>query len=443
MHKRDVHVDAYSPQPPARVWAVVQNFCEAWHPAIDSMVAEIDNNNHLIRAFTVHGEQTIYRERLTWYSDSERTMFYTHVEGIRGVDCYKGQLRVSEASDGGSDIIMKATFTAATPRADEIATGTRAIFKDAVKAIAQLAEDSTNRAIESATSNNQPQIQTRIINSEPALALSYTGAADATLCLFLHGIGGNRSNWDQQLAALAPHCQAAALDLRGYGNSHRGNTQSAVDDYCNDILRVAGEFNADKLMLCGLSYGAWIATSFALRYPERLEALVLSGGCTGMSEADTQERESFLHSREQPLSEGKTPADFADNVVSVISGPNASASVRARLLASMQAIPTATYADALRCFTRPQEKFDFSRLTMPTLLLTGEHDKLAPPQEIRQVAQRIHAASAEPDVRYECLADAGHVCNLEAPELYNNALVELVKRIGKNQSHGHSPGQPA
>jgi len=125
------------------------------------------------------------------------------------------------------------------------------------------------------------------------LAVSYLNGPDAQsdcLCLFLHGIGGNRSNWNTQLAAIAPYCTVAALDLRGYGDSTPGETQSTIDDYCNDIRRVATAFNATKLILCGLSYGAWIATSFAMRHPDQLAALVLSGGCTGMSEASEEER---------------------------------------------------------------------------------------------------------------------------------------------------------
>ena len=48
-----------------------------------------------------------------------------------------------------------------------------------------------------------------------------------------------------------------------------------------------------------------------MRYPEMLAGLVLSGGCTGMSEAGPEEREAFRVSREVPLNAGQVPADFA------------------------------------------------------------------------------------------------------------------------------------
>ena len=148
-----------------------------------------------------------------------------------------------------------------------------------------------------------------------------------------------------------------------------------------------------------------------------------------MSEAPAEVRDRFLRSREEPLNEGKTPADFADAVLGVIAGPAASADVREQLRESMAAISVETYRDALQCFTHPTEQFDFSRLTIPVLMMTGEHDRLAPPAEIRGVATRISAAAPLSDVRFEVIENTGHVCNLEAPDSYNTLLSEFVARV--------------
>lgn len=166
---------------PDQAWAVVRDFCEARHPAIETMTAERTAQGGLTRAFTVNGEDKIYRERLTYFSDSDRTMAYAHVEGIDDVQQYDARLTVYAASTG------------------------------------------------------------------------------ATIS----------------------------------------------------------------------------------------------------------------------MNESQTPADFAPSVVNVIAGPEASEDTRAALTTSMQGIPTQTYADALRCFTNPLEKFDFAKLTMPVLLMTGAHDRLS------------------------------------------------------------------
>jgi pimeloyl-ACP methyl ester carboxylesterase len=130
-----------------------------------------------------------------------------------------------------------------------------------------------------------------------------------------------------------------------------------------------------------------------------------------------------------PMNAGQTPADFAPAVVKVLASPAASEETRAALQASMAAIPSATYRDALTCFTNPLERFDFSKLTMPVLMMTGEHDRLAPPAEIRGVAARITEAQPLADVRFEVIPGAGHVCNLEAPAAYNHHLLAFLKKV--------------
>lgn len=413
------------PRDPDQVWAVARDFCGLWHPAMTACRAERDARGALIRTFNVQGEDTEYREQLSWYSDSDRSLGYTLLAGIEGCEAYDARLTVTPA-EGGSAVTWSATLTATAARAKAIAEGTEAVFNAGLDALAEA--DAPEHAPE--TLPAPVPVHAVTLDDLPRLALSATsGPGGDTLCLFLHGIGGNRANWDHELALAGNVMPSAAMDLRGYGGSTLGARQSTVDDYCDDIARVAEHFGAKRLVLVGLSYGSWIATSFAMRHPGRLAGLVLSGGCTGMSEAGPDEREAFRLSREVPLNAGQVPADFAPAVVKVLAGPNASEDARAKLLASMAAIPAETYRDALTCFTNPLERFDFAKLAMPVLMMTGEHDRLAPPAEIRAVAGRIWDSAPQPDLRFEVISDAGHLCNLEQPEAYARHLLTFLRKL--------------
>lgn len=428
MTRDRVEVLGTSAASPEAVWAIARDFCGAWHPAIATIRAERDEAGRLVRAFTVHGEDTLYRERRSFFSDSEKTVAYTHLQGIAGVDAYDARLTVT-AGEGGSVITWTAEAEAPdAARLAAICEGTKYIFDMGIAALSEAAM----RGGAAAAGPELPEpvaLKPMMIGETPRLALTATPSKDGPLCLFLHGIGGARWNWEAQVSAVGTTMRAAALDLRGYGDSALGPQQSTVEAYCDDIFSVMTALGAEKLVLVGLSYGSWIATSFAMRHPERLAGLVLSGGCTGMSEAGVGEREAFRTSRQVPLDAGQTPADFAPAVVKVLAGPEASEAVKEQLFKSMAAIPAATYRDALNCFTNPPERFDFSRLTMPVLMMTGEFDRLASPKEIRGVAERIHAEASEPDVRYETIADAGHVCNVEQPSVYNRILLEFLQGL--------------
>lgn len=424
MPRDQVQVLGHVPAPADQVWAVARQFCAPWHPWITSMQAQSDARGSLIRAFTVAGEETLYREQRTYLSDSDRTLAYTHLQGIAECDRYDARLTVTPA-EGGCTVMWTAQVQAPAHRLGGICEGTRAVFQAGIAALA-----TAQPVPEETTLPTPAPLSDHSFDTLPRLGLTATPPTDdGRLCLFLHGIGGNRGNWRGQLGLAGTIMRAAALDLRGYGGSTLGAAQSTVDDYCDDILRVAKALGARRLVLVGMSYGSWIATSFAMRHAGMLDGLVLSGGCTGMSEAGPDEREAFRLSREVPLNAGQTPADFAPAVVKVLAGPEATDSTRKELLESMAAIPAATYRDALTCFTNPLERFDFSRIPCPVLMMTGEHDRLAPPAEIRAVAGRIWDAAPKPDVRFEILPTAGHLCNLEAPDTYNRHLLDLLRAV--------------
>lgn len=473
MGREVVQAQGHVPAPPEAVWSVVRDFCGAWHPWIATIREERGPGGARVRAFTVSGEDMLYREQQTYFSDSDRVLGYTHLEGIRDCEAYDARITVTPAEAGGAVVGWTATVRAPAARLREICEGTKAVFEAGISALASLAANlppQHSRGEEEVPDRDAGVLlETLVFDDLPRLALTVSpsplpaptrgegsvqvtgsapetstsrlpsppwggdegggGAAGDTLCLFLHGIGGGRSNWLPQLQVVGQTMRAAALDLRGYGDSTLGPLQSTVDDYCADILRVAGKLGARRLVLVGLSYGSWIATSFAMRHPEMLAGLVLSGGCTGMSEAGPDEREAFRVSREVPLNAGQVPADFAPAVVKVLAGPEASDGTRQKLYDSMAAIPAATYRDALVCFTNPLERFDFSRLTMPVLMMTGAHDRLAPPSEIRGIAGRIWDAAACPDVQFEIIPGAGHVCNVEAPQVYNRHLLTFLGRL--------------
>jgi len=66
---------------------------------------------------------------------------------------------------------------------------------------------------------------------------------------------------------------------------------------------------------------------------------------------------------------------------------------------------------------------------MPVLMMTGEFDRLAPPAEIRGVANRIVEAAPNAYVRFEIIPRAGHVCNVERPDAYNAVLTEFLSEV--------------
>ena len=115
------------------------------------------------------------------------------------------------------------------------------------------------------------EISTVFVDGAPRLALDMAGSGP--LVLLMHGIGGNRSNWTDQVEALAGSFTAVAWDARGYGDSD--DYEGALDfgDFARDALRVLDRFGARRAHLVGLSMGGRIAQDFCARFPDRVATL--------------------------------------------------------------------------------------------------------------------------------------------------------------------------
>ena len=400
---------------------MLSDFRGLWHPDIMTSKLACDGGT-VTRHFTGSDGGT-YTERLTYLSHSDRNFRYILTSGIPGIEGYGA--KVSARPHGRkTEVTWSAVITGPKARITAVARGSEAIFARGLDVLA-----TAKLALPVCAALGEARIERRSIGTLSCLVNPLAAATPDVLVLFLHGIGGQAENWRGQLKAFGHRFPVAALDMRGYGDSALGLHPASADDLCDDILRVLEELVARRVVLVGLSLGAWLATSFAMRHPDRLAGLVLAGGCTGMSEAKQGERKAFLTARLTPLSEGKTPADFAPEVTRLIAGPRADRAVKRALKSSMAAIPADAYRDALITFANPEERFDFKRIPCPVLLMTGSHDRLAPPQEIRNVAERMFVANPDTsDVRFEELPRTGHVCNLENPEAFNRHLDAFLTR---------------
>jgi pimeloyl-ACP methyl ester carboxylesterase len=95
--------------------------------------------------------------------------------------------------------------------------------------------------------------------------------------LFVHGNGGNRSQWAEQLAHLRQSRRAVAFDLRGMGESDTaGNGDYSVEGFAEDVAAVADALGFQRFVLVGHSYGGAVVAAYARTHSDRLAGLVLA-----------------------------------------------------------------------------------------------------------------------------------------------------------------------
>lgn len=95
--------------------------------------------------------------------------------------------------------------------------------------------------------------------------------------ILLHGNGENLGYFSNQVSFFAENYTVYAVDTRGHGDSPRGNGDFTLSRFADDLLNFMNEHSIDKAHLLGFSDGGNIALIFALRYPEKVDRLILNG----------------------------------------------------------------------------------------------------------------------------------------------------------------------
>lgn len=101
-----------------------------------------------------------------------------------------------------------------------------------------------------------------------------------TPLLLLHGNGASARCFDRQIPEFSREFRVIAVDSRGHGRSTHGEEDLHLHLMSDDVIAVMDKLELERAALLGWSDGANIAMRTAFMYPERVEALILTGGNT-------------------------------------------------------------------------------------------------------------------------------------------------------------------
>jgi len=251
--------------------------------------------------------------------------------------------------------------------------------------------------------------------------IAYDRAGSGPLVVFLHGIGGNRTNWRGQLGPFAKAgCTAVSWDGRGYLGSDDYDGPLDFGDFAADLVRLLDHLGVKRAHLCGLSMGGRIAQDFYFKHSERVATMTLCDTHGGFSHLSPEQRADYVAARRDPLLDGKEPRDIAPGLVERLAGPNAPEAVRRELFESLAALRKHSYIKSLEATVNQDTIGDLSTIDVPTHFIVGEHDRLTTPEIVERMAKQVRGS------RYTLIEDAGHLVNLEKPEAFNATALDFL-----------------
>ena len=259
----------------------------------------------------------------------------------------------------------------------------------------------------------------QLVDGIPRLHFEEIGSGPPVI--FLHGIGGNRTNWTAQQLAMSDVCTTIAWDARGYGKSDDYEGPLNFHDFSQDLTRLLNFRKINKAHFVGLSMGARILMDFYPQNKERVATLTLCDCFFSYKKALSPEKQrEFIDLRQKPLREGKSPADLAPTLIKSLVGPNCSDEAQDKLYQSLVDIHVESYLKTIEASITFSAEGNLSNFSVPVQLIFGEHDKLTPPSIGETMLSQF------PNAHLNIVSDSGHLSNIEQPEVFNKIIRHFI-----------------
>ena len=249
--------------------------------------------------------------------------------------------------------------------------------------------------------------------------------------VFVHGWGGSARYWRSTAEAMVNDFDCLLYDLRGFGRSQLEKDSSNLGydmaDYAEDLAVLLDELKLDKVYLNAHSMGASIATLFINRYSERIHQAILT--CNGIFEYDAKAFAAFhkfggyvVKFRYNwflkfPLADKMFMARFLHRP---INKSDRMAFLEDFLLADYEAAVGTIYTSVSKNAVEIMPK-EFARITVPTLMVSGEKDIIIP----ATMGQK--AAALNDRIEYVELPATSHFPMLEDPQAYLRTIREFLQ----------------
>ena len=237
--------------------------------------------------------------------------------------------------------------------------------------------------------------------------------------LLTHGFGASSQMWALNVTALAAERPVITWDMRGHGRSYSPSDQAEYTQAAclADMTALLDTCGAERAVVGGLSLGGYLSLAFWLACPERVAALLLCDTGPGFRNDEARQR---WNDRSMA-----TAARLEQDGLSALGdGPRPPDSAHPMGLAHA-ARGMLTQQDGRVIDSLPS-------IDVPVLVIVGADDRPF-------LGAAEYVVAKIPAAELVVIPDAGHTCNLDQPELFNQHVLEFLATLSGGASADVTP----
>ena len=236
--------------------------------------------------------------------------------------------------------------------------------------------------------------------------------------VLLHSLLSDRVSFDAIVPKLSRSFRVIVPELPGFGRSQAtGSGLAGVADRMAEAVNDAA--GGDEVIVLGNGYGGFVALQMAIRHPGIASRLILADCGAAFSE---QGRQAFRNMAAASRARGLS--DITDVAMRRLFAPEFQAEhpdlMRDRREAFLRTDPE-VFRAACGQLAELDLRPELLRITVPVLVLVGEHDEATPPPMSRELAALL------PDARLKMIPGCAHVPQLQSPEIFLDAIGDFLK----------------
>ncbi|RJP60809.1 MAG: alpha/beta hydrolase [Candidatus Auribacter fodinae] len=257
------------------------------------------------------------------------------------------------------------------------------------------------------------------------------GRQGVPVLIFLHGLSLSIHNFRYNYPYFCDDYRVIAVDFPGFGKSDMPDHSYDISYFTSFVMRFMDVLGIDRASFIGNSLGSHVALQIGFEYPDKVDVLVIESA-TGIRQRygfledmmlDMYISENrFLHQSERKMREH---IEWSWNKIV----PAADELVRHRVLYRRQYYGTERYFENNRAFVKGLNhvikdsiRNKVHTVSVPTLIVWGEKDKVTHPND----ARFLHAQIQGSELAF--IPDAGHLAHIEEPEAFNRLVSQYLKR---------------